>query len=922
MSTSGARPRSDRLTFLGRGGELAGLRELYGEASAGRPRLVVVEGPAGIGKSALIRHFVDQTARGRVLTASGEEQEAALPYGVLTQLTGGPVHTDPLTAGAGLLEPLSDLQSVDPVVVVLDDGHWADAPSLRALTFALRRLRADRVLCLLAVRDADDPRIPEGLRRVIADDSTVRLRLGGLSVADVGELSARLLPEPLPPAVALRLHAHTDGNPLHCRALLEEVPAAALRSPEIPLPAPHAYTSLVLDQLTRCGPPARGLVQAAAVLGSSCALARTAALAGVAEPLAALAEALVHGLLREAPLGGVTVVAFTHPLVRAAVYHQLGPVRRTALHIKAAETEDDEFTRLHHRVLAALGPDDALSSELADCARRRTVQGRWAEVPQLLRYAARLSVRPRDRGRLDGAAVEALLFDGRVAEAGSVLDSLPEETHATVRCCARAHLALVAGRVEQARTLLDEAWKQRLPGADPELEARIAEQSVTVHMMFGQGSQAIRWAELAQRITGRDRVGGTTRFIHMAALGQVGRYEEAFRLGAGLPDVPLVAAGDVDLLIGRGVLHMYGDRPDRARADLAHAVDLVRQGPAPLRVVALALLAKAEYLNGAWDLATLHWEASSTVAAELGQTWIAPVVLAEAALPLAARGDFGRAGEYLRTARAAPVFPESAMVQIFVAYGTAFRSLVLGDPAAAAVSLRPLLAHEDLDFTAETTAMPWRDLLADALIRSGERDEAEQLLDALEERARRRARASTLAAVCRLRGTLYGARRENKRAQDAFAEALDRSHDLGIPFEQARVDLDFGAFLRRAGRRGSALERLRVARSRFEELGAVPFLAACDRELSACGAPPAGTPAPRLRVREQLTAQEYAVARLAATGLTNRQIARELILSAKTVEYHLSHVYAKLGIRSRVELVARVGAAVAPATGEGSGTAG
>ncbi|MHC3468261.1 AAA family ATPase [Streptomyces sp. 7R007] len=905
-----------RAVFLGRTDELARLERLYEEAGCGRPRLVLVEGPAGIGKTALVRRFLATTARGGVLTVTGEEYEATLPYGVLSGLLGRSVHADPLTAGAELLELLGELQHGDPLVVLVDDAHWADPPSLHALTFALRRLRADRVLCLLVVRDLADRRLPEGLRRLLTDDTAARLRLDGLSATDIGALSARLLAEPLPPAAVLRLHGHTRGNPLHCRALLEEVPAVTLRCADATLPAPQSYTRLVLDRLARCGPAAADLVRAAAVLGAHSTLARAARLAALDRPLPALGEALAHGLLQELTHDGTSGIAFPHPLMRAAVYHDLGPVRRTALHTRAAEAEEAETARLHHQVRATHGPDTRLAAELADCARRRGALGRWVEAAPLLRQAARLAGTAQERGRLECEAVEAYLFDGREEEARHVVAGLPEATDEAVRCCARGHLALVAGHPGQARILLDEAWRLRTPGADPELEARIAEQYVMVHMMSGHSGLSRHWAERARRGDRPPRAGGTLRFVHLAALGQLGAYETAFALLADLPDAPLVGAQDAELLLGRGSLHMTSDQLPEAQADLEGAVELGRRMSVPLRMIALTLLAKTEYLRGDWASATLHWQTATSLATDLGQKWLAPLVHAEAALPLAARGEYERAEEYLRVAHGNPVVRESVMIEIFVAYGRAFLALVRGDPDTAAGLLRPLRAHEDLDITAETANVPWRDLLADSLLAAGRLDEAETVLTALEERAARRSRASTLAAVCRMRGALHSARREPKRARDAYAEALDRAARVGMPFEQARTELDLGFFLRRTGRRAPALEHLRVARARFAELGAVPFLAACDRELAACGVEPApGTP-PWTRAR--LTPQEQAVAQLAATGLTNRRIARELVLSEKTVEYHLGHVYAKLGVRSRVELVGRVSG---PTTG-GSGTAG
>ncbi|MDH6612446.1 DNA-binding CsgD family transcriptional regulator/thioredoxin-like negative regulator of GroEL [Streptomyces sp. SAI-208] len=909
--------RDSRTGFVGRQDELAELRRLYGKAAMRWPGPVVVEGPPGIGKTALVRRFVADTARGRVLTAAGEENEVDLPYGVLGQLLGRPVHVDPLTAGAELLHFLSELQEAEPVVVVVDDAHWADAPSLHALTFALRRLREDHVLCLFALRDVDSGRLPGGLRRILLDDTTVRLRLAGLTAEDFVAFSARFVAEPLPPAALRRLHAHTQGNPLHCRALLEEAPSAVLRSTGTPLPAPQSYTRFVLDRLARCASPARALVRAAAVLGQQCGLDRAARVAGIPAPVTALGQAMAHGLLQEISQPEGTVISFPHSLVRAAVYHGLGPVRRTALHARAAESEVEEFTRLHHTALAAYGPDDGLSAELAHCARRRGTVGRWVEAAPLLRHAARLAVRPQERGRLDCEAVEAYLFDGREEEAAAVVAALPEVTDEAVRNCARGHLALTAGHITQARVLLDEAWRLRTPGADVGLEARIAEQQVMVHMMSGHATGVCHWAERARDADGRTRSGGTLRFIHLAALGQLGLYTEGFLLAASLPEAALAGPADIELLMGRGVLRMYADRAAEARHDLERAAELARSGPVPLRVVALAILAKAEFLCGSWDAATLHWETASSVAADLGQGWIAPVVHAEAVVLLAARGEYDLAAQRLRTVRDHPVVRESAMVEIFVTYARAHLAYVRGDATAAVGLLRTLLPYEELDFAAEPGVVVWRDLLAESLVATGRLDEAEEVLSALERRAADRCRASTLASVCRVRGSLYVARREPKLAEQAFTEAVERAARVELPFERARAELDLGCFLRRTGRRVRALDLLKKARARLVELDAVHFLRRCDQEVAACGQAPGGAATVFAAVRERLTPQEHAVVRLATRGLTNRQIARELVLSAKTVEYHLSHAYAKLGVRSRVELVAR---AATPT--EGSGTAG
>ncbi|MDX6312234.1 MAG: hypothetical protein QOF44_1698 [Streptomyces sp.] len=894
--------------FVGRKPESALLRQLYGDAGAGRPRLVVVEGPAGIGKTALVRRFLAESAAPRVMSAGGAENEATLPYGVLGRLVDdGRGYGDPLAAGSRLLEAVGELQSRGPVVLVVDDVHWADAPSLYALAFALRRLRADQLLAVLTVRNADDRRLPEGLRRVLADDTTVRMPLGGLTLPELTELALRIGRGPLPPGAAARLHAHTRGNPLHCRALLEQLPDAVLGDTATPLPAPHSYTLFVLDRLAHCARPTRDLVGAAGVLGTPCPLDAAARLAGLDddEMLAGLDEAVAHGLLSEERHGCATVVAFPHPLVRAAVYHGLGPVRRTELHTRAAETADGEFARLHHRVLAAHGPDARLAAELADHARPRARGGLWAEAATLLHDASRLAVPGAERGRLAVEAVEALLMDGRVDEAVGLVEALPAGTPPAARRYAEGYVAVVQGHNSRGATLLDEAWRLDGPGADPALAARIAARLAYAELLRGHGALAREWAETALRASDGGSGSGLLRYCHLIALGLSGAGEEGLARTDGLPAPALVPREDADLLLGRGMLHLWSDRLAVGHSELQAATVVLRQGPGPMRVLAVTLLGQAEYRLGRWDEAVTHLEFASSIAIDGSQVWFAPMLHAEAAVVLTARGDFDRAAGHVRIARASPDHTDGTdSAHFYAARAQAFLATVRGEPAEAVAALRSLTACDLTHAVNAPGCFLWRDLLADALVACEAYDEAEAVLAVFEELALAGGCHSDLSAVCRVRGNLHAARHEPKAAQDAYAEGIEHAVRAGYPFHRARAELDFGVFLRRAGRRTTAKQHLREARVLLAELGAVPFLKTCDRELAVCGVRPDGAPASP--PRDGLTPQEHAVAQLAATGLTNRQVARELILSVKTVEYHLSHAYAKLGIGSRMGLVEQI----------------
>jgi predicted ATPase len=190
--------RRGRVPFVGRQAELAQLNQMLEQARQGRSGLVLVEGPTGIGKTALVRRFLDMTGEPCALVASGEEAETSLAFGLLNQLAARARipqpdlmpsaqrqerhWADPMAAGAALIDLLGELQQPG-LVVVVDDAQWVDRPSLQALTFALRRLRAARVLAVLLTREVADPCLPEGLRRLLTDDRTLQISLGGLGAA-------------------------------------------------------------------------------------------------------------------------------------------------------------------------------------------------------------------------------------------------------------------------------------------------------------------------------------------------------------------------------------------------------------------------------------------------------------------------------------------------------------------------------------------------------------------------------------------------------------------------------------------------------------------------------------------------------------------------------------------------------------------
>jgi len=914
-SPRGAAAQRSQALFVGRQPTLTSLRRRLEQARAGEPRLVLIEGPAGIGKTTLVRRFLEEAAERCVLRASGEEAEANLPFGVLAQLlaaapttppgpaavgVAGEGTVDPLAAGAVLLDLLGELQRTDPVVVVVDDLHWADQPSLRALTFALRRLRVDRVLTLVLTREVADARLPEGLRRLLTDDQTLRLRLGGLEAEELRALSGRLGHRPLSMWAAARLRAHTHGNPLHARALLEQIPAEAFEDPQVPLPAPRSFALLVLARLAACSADVQELVAAASVLGMRCRLHQAAALAKLDDPLPAVEQAVAAGLLVEQP--ATLTVGFPHPLVHAAIYQQLGPARRAGLHTRAAGLSDDEPARLRHRVRAASGPDAALAADLARAGRRHTTVGAWASAAEQLATAARLASGRADHEQLTLEAIECQVLTGDIADPAGLTARLRTFRTTGWRSYILARLALVAGRLAETEVLLRDAWQRCDPATDPALGARIAGQLAGLCTLQLRGQDAADWADLALRLAPEQTATDLVHDVLLVGRGISGHADTALAAVATLPDPAVASVAELDTLLGRGLLRTWTDDLAGARQDLAGVLAAAHDQSVAFRLLAAAMLGQAEYRLGCWDDAVVHCDLAVSIAADADQTWFGPFYHAMACLVRAARGQWELATAHAEAAQLGAVPGYLAYIG-YAATATAHLARARGQPEAVVAALDPLLHLERRDGIDEPAVFAWHDLLVDALVAVGGHDQAAAVLGPFEAMAATRQRHSAMAAAARARANLEAARGDHARADQAFQTGLAHAAQVNLPFDRALLQLAYGAFLRRAGKRTPAAAQLRAARDTLARLDARPDLARCERELAACGLRPRRR---KERDAARLTPQELAVARLVTAGLSNRQVARELVVSVKTVEYHLGHVYAKLQVTSRGQLTRRL----------------
>lgn len=905
--------------FIGRRLELAQLESLVAEVKANHPRLVLVEGPAGIGKTALVERFLTTLAAGQVLRAGGDEDERNLAYGVVGQLlrrlTAGSNNLvdlewalpipDPLLVGARLLDILGNLQDDAPVVLIVEDLHWGDAPSMKAIAFALRRLQVDRVLAVMTVRDDAKSALPPGLVRLLDSGGTHVLRLMGLVAPELAELATALGAGTLPATAAQRLVDHTGGNPLHLRALLDEL-APEVLCDEADLPAPRSFATLVLKRLASCAPVTERLVVACAVLGMRVPLAQAARLAAAEDPLAGVEEAVASGLLVALTAVPVQEIAFVHPLVRAAVYHDLGAARRAQLHLAAAELVDDEAATLRHQVAGAAGEDAELATRVAGFARRQARSGAWATAVTGLRSAARLTSNRERRERLLLEATDCLMLSGDlndIRDARSLADEVASFGDSAWRNYVRGRLALTSGRHAEAESLFIAAWKTARTGLDPELTARSAAQVAFLCTDEVRSEDAVRWARRALEAA----PAGTAATAHVLAtlvvnLFAAGRAEEGLALVASLPNEPVEPTPEeVDGLLGRAMVRMWTDDQAGARSDFVAVVAACRlRGPFYTRAIALRYLGQSEYRSGHWDDARVHGELAVSDIEDANLVWMHAFCHAEASFIPSAQGDFESAQAHCRAAVNAARMLDNVAATTWAAMGEARLGQARGRLDLVANALEPVAnlatQHPAID---EPGIQPWRELWAEALVSLGRLDEAESALERAEALAIQRRRRSSLVSTARARAVLEAARGCPAEADAAFGRGLVHAEGLAQPFETALLRDAYGRFLRRTGRRRMAADQLSCARMAFERLHARPFLDRCDAELAACGLKPQSR---GHRGSLRLTAQELAVAQMVASGLTNREVASELVLSVKTIEYHLGHVFTKLGVAHRSQV--------------------
>lgn len=920
--------------FVGRSAELLRLERALLEASAGKPRFVSVEGPAGIGKTALVDRFVElHEAKIALRRGRGDEAERERPFAFLDQvlanhggheagaatrrspkgrsvaagqrLSPGVVEPDALAAGAELLAALGRLQDGGrTVVMVLEDVGLADGPSNAALVFALRRLLADKVLVVVTCRPG---LLDASWERLLSGPEGQRITLGGLGVDDLRAIAAAV-GERLSGSQLQRLEEVTDGHPLYA---LHVLAAGRYRGAGpfdwmTPPAPPPPLAVLVVAQLQACSEEAQRLVAAACVLGRSCGLAEAAELAGHRDIAGAIEEAVAAGIFLE-PGHPPLRLQFAHALVHAACYQSLGRAELGALHRRAAALTAGDRS-LQHRLTAVDGPDADLAADLAALALTETQAGALIAAGEHFRQAADVSLpgAMADLRLLQG--VEAWLIAGEATRALS-LEQRVRTTGATpYRDYVVAYLALVSGRLPEAESGFRRAWQAaasgELMGAPPDLAGRVAVCMAILVVLTLNTSEMLAWSERARASVLDDETSASFAWFCTAlALGALGRGEEALKLLSG-DGVPLTA----DVLTAKGLMEMWCDDLGPARDHLGTAFTRSRGGETLRVTQGIGFLAECEYRLGLLGESSVHAELAVDAATEAGRLWDLPLLHSLAAYPAATSGNFELAEAHAQeAANWAALLPIPAF-RAYAAAAAATLALARDDMATLLDAARSL---DEAYRLAETGTASFGPVLAEALLRHDRLDEAEEHLADFESRAGAGERESALVGASRVRGQLEAARGNEPGAAKAFLAGARIVKRLDLPLEVARWAEAYGRFLLDVGRKREGGARLREALEDYERIGAAPYAARVRAALDQIrGDNPGGTAGTEVARRPELnlSATETMVAHLVSAGRSNKQIAAELVVSVKTVEYHISNIYRRLGISSRVKLAQLVGA--------------
>jgi ATP/maltotriose-dependent transcriptional regulator MalT len=897
--------------FVGREAQLAQVAGVMARVEKGRPWLVVIEGDPGIGKTALARRSLAEATGFQVLSVRADQTEADLDFGLVDQLLraagavlpafppagGNGSAASSFAVGARLVEMVGEQQTTGPLALLIDDLQWADRKSLEAMTFMLRRLYLDHVIAIVTYRGPSDRLDDAAQRMLLSMENRLRILLGGLSQEEVAALAAALTAGPLDDQAARRLHRGTGGHPLYLRTVLSEG-FDFDRTSSGSLSLPRSLTEAIGDHLRVLPPQTRAMVEMLSVLNSRLPLAQLGQAAGAGSPGAAVEPAVSSGLVDWSPDEPTCPVAIRHSLVRDAVYSGIAVDKRRRLHARAASVVS-ESASWKHRVASLDRPDEGLAADLERLAGAEAAGAHLALAATHLQWASDISPLRADRERrLLTAALHLTIAEE--ARGMALRPAVEELAPSPLRDCVLGTMEFSSGHLADARVLLSQALAQARNDPDSELLAAvIAGRLAIVCALMGDAEQVQtlgRWALGTDRLDGA--AASITRTVIAVGVCQLaGPRAGLAELGHLAADPARVGPVDVDALSFRGRFRLLAGDLDQAIADLTASLKMVHRGATITGGQrAYFYLALAQYLSGAWDDVLLTAEQGFCAAAIHTRRFDLPMLHLAAGCVPAARGQAEEAGRHARLAEEEAASLDYGQERVYAAMARALVCQAAGNYVGMADALGGWQSDAALDDRGRADAVFWLPLLAEGLIGSGRFQQAAPVLHQI--RAEHGEVGYLQPAVAWLEGWLAQEQGRPERAEAIYQHGEDTTSTQS-PVHTARLLLAHGSLLRRTGHRKAAIERLRRAAFLYHSLRAEPFSARAEAELAACDLP--GSPAKRKSVLT-LTTRETEVAHLVGKGLSNPEVAGELFVSRKAVEYHLGNIYSKCGLQGRQEL--------------------
>jgi DNA-binding CsgD family transcriptional regulator len=889
--------------FVGRRVELGAVSAAAKAAADYRPSVVWIEGDAGSGKTSLLRHALGGLPEGfTIVTAEADEFASDVSFNLLEQL-GVRQATAVFPAGLELLEYVGRLQSAGPVVVAVEDLHWADPESRGALLVAARRLSRDRVLIVVTSRPGPAP--GDGWERFRFDPNRcLVVPVTRLSLAEISEM-ARASGVSLSASAAERLYRHTGGHPLYARTLLSEFSPAQLAGSDGNLPVPRSLAAATVARLAELPESARSLAAALAVLNHGAPLQVVARVGDVAEPSRALDSLVSTGFVTWQAGNGQGLLDFSHPIYRAAVYSDLPPSRRQELHRAAAEVSGGQA--LAHRVAAADTADDALADEVEAMAVDEARGHRFGTAAAHLLSASRLSSAPEQAEARLLRAARLLLAAGQTAQVSALRPRLEECQRGPDRSLVLGMVAWDKGEPALAEKLLTGAAGL---GGDKKLDASYRAQTATMADALAQLSviyvaqvrapEAVDAASAALAYGPADPTVERTATMSAAygAAMLFGAPAGLERLSGRLPADPERAdPADVDLAITRGTLHRYAGHLAQGISDLRAAVRLARHVATTQLPRAHLHLSQLLFDAGEWDEALVHGRVALSLLSDERRTWVEAQVHATLSRLLASRGQWAEAEAQLAAAQTAATELGTPEAWGTALLATAALARVRNEPAKVVEALQPEANSEDYGWS-KISSLVWTPPFIAALLDLGRIEAARAQLSRFRQAAAERG-LDLPARIMALQAYLSASEARPERAVAEYRQAIELISDDVPLVDHAMIHYGFGCLLQARGERREAVGQFREAYDLFVSVGAAPYVQRVEEALAQSGI---GAPAAARRSPLDLTDREGDVVSLVAKGLSNREIAGQLYVSVNTVEYHLRNVFAKLGISSRREL--------------------